>query len=109
MLDSSALVAILLEEPSEGTLTEAILAAPIRWISAATLVEASIVMLGRRGDHGDVSKDMGCRGIHEAVFGDGGGAHLIPSAIGIAHERAVIGQALDEAEHTQPFLKDPLV
>ncbi|RYY12254.1 MAG: hypothetical protein EON55_12665 [Alphaproteobacteria bacterium] len=31
------------------------------------------------------------------------------SAIGIAHERAVIGQALDEAEHAKPFLEDPLV
>ena len=43
-----------------------------------------------------------------SVFDDLG-AHVTASAIGIAHERAVVGQALDEAEHAKSFLEDPLV
>ena len=47
IIDSSALVAILTSEPDAGALEDALLASPSRRISAATYVEASIVMDSR--------------------------------------------------------------
>ena len=56
VIDTSALVAILQDEPERDGLTDAILASPQCWVSAATLVEAGIVMQGRHGDVG--SRDL---------------------------------------------------
>ena len=47
VIDTSALIAILQAEPEADALAEAVLAAPLRRLSAATLVEAGIVMEGR--------------------------------------------------------------
>ena len=47
MLDTSALLAILLQEPDAQRYSDAIAGAPRRLISAATLVEAGIVAEGR--------------------------------------------------------------
>ncbi len=58
VIDSSALVAILLAEPEADALASALLAAPLRRMSAATLVEASIVMQERRGDVGAAELDV---------------------------------------------------
>ena len=52
MIDTSALVAVLQDELERGALTSAILTAPRCQLSAATLVEAGIVMQGRHGDDG---------------------------------------------------------
>lgn len=52
VLDTSALVAILLREPPADALLNRILGASLRHLSAATLVEAGMVMEGRRGDVG---------------------------------------------------------
>ena len=49
VVDTSALMAILQDEPDRGALTDALLAAPSRRLSAATLVEAGIVVEGRHG------------------------------------------------------------
>ena len=57
VLDTSALVAILQEEPGHQALTRAIRDAPLRRLSAATLVEAGIVMQGRHGDAGSRELD----------------------------------------------------
>ena len=58
VIDTSALVAILQAEPEADALSEAILAAASLQMSAATLVEAGIVMQGRHGDSGSYDLDM---------------------------------------------------
>lgn len=50
VIDTSAIVAILFDEPGRRELTGTIEADPIRLISAATLLEAAIVVEARRGE-----------------------------------------------------------
>ena len=50
VLDSSALLAILLDEPDRRRFTEAIESDPRRFVSAATLLESAIVIEARRGE-----------------------------------------------------------
>jgi ribonuclease VapC len=57
VIDTSALIALLLGEPSSEKLLEAIDAAPSRKVSAATVIEASLVLLGRYGEAGDAQLD----------------------------------------------------
>ncbi len=57
IIDTSALIAILLDEPESTALVAAISAAPVRFIAAPTLVEASAVLHGRKGPSGDVALD----------------------------------------------------
>lgn len=52
IIDTSALVAILLDEPERRAFTEAIEAAETRRLSAATLLETSIVIESRFGPEG---------------------------------------------------------
>lgn len=52
MIDSSALVAILELEPEAEAFIDAIAEAPVRLISAVSVVETSIVILNRHGDAG---------------------------------------------------------
>jgi ribonuclease VapC len=51
VIDSSAIVAILRDEPEKTALGLAIMAAPVRLMSTATAVETGMVALGRRGEH----------------------------------------------------------
>lgn len=57
VIDSSALVAILLAEPEAGRLVQAVVTAEARVIPAPTLVEAAAVMLARRGAAGEIALD----------------------------------------------------
>lgn len=50
VIDTSALVAILTMEPEAARMAQAIEADPVRLVSAATVVEASIVMETKRGE-----------------------------------------------------------
>lgn len=50
VLDTSALVAVLFDEPERHDFVRRIAAAPRRLISSATLVEASVVVESRRGE-----------------------------------------------------------
>lgn len=50
VLDTSALVAVLFDEPERETFVELIQSAERRLISAGTLVESSIVIEARRGE-----------------------------------------------------------
>ena len=50
VVDSSALLAILLDEPDRRRFTEAIEADPRRFVSAATLLESAIVIEALRGE-----------------------------------------------------------
>jgi ribonuclease VapC len=57
VLDTSALLAILLREPEHDALAELLADAEDPLISAATLLEASIVMQVKTGDDGVVALD----------------------------------------------------
>ncbi len=57
VIDTSALVAILLDEPEAARLTQAIDAAPVRILGAPTLVEAVAVLIARKGDTGEIALD----------------------------------------------------
>ena len=52
VLDTSALLAILLNEPERRSFTEAIELAESRWLSAANFVEVSIILEQRHGAEG---------------------------------------------------------
>jgi ribonuclease VapC len=57
VIDTSVLIAILLGEPSSRQLIAVLDAATTRKISAASVVEASLVLLARHGEAGDVQLD----------------------------------------------------
>ncbi|MBA3605704.1 MAG: type II toxin-antitoxin system VapC family toxin [Acidimicrobiia bacterium] len=50
VIDTSALVAILFDEPERSTFAEAIAADPRRLVSVASVLEASIVVEAQRGE-----------------------------------------------------------
>jgi ribonuclease VapC len=57
LIDTSAVLAILLGEPESQALVEAIVASPVRRIGAPTLVEAAAVLLARKGKQGEIALD----------------------------------------------------
>ena len=71
VIDSSAFVAILLGEPEQGGLIEAIVSDPTRLAGAPTMVEASMVLLARRGEAGlsDLRAFVSKAAIQIASFG----------------------------------------
>jgi ribonuclease VapC len=58
VIDSSALIAVLLSEASAALIARAIEHAPQRLFSAANLVEASIVIESRKGEAGGRELDL---------------------------------------------------
>lgn len=58
VVDTSALVAVLLNEPEAAALALAIEADPVRLLSAANLVETSIVIEARVGEAGGRELDL---------------------------------------------------
>lgn len=67
VLDTSAIVAILTRESSAERLLLAVENDPERLVSAATVVEASLVLMGRYGDAGDAQLDRFLRAIGAEV------------------------------------------
>ena len=67
VLDTSALIALLVGEPSAARLIAALEVAEVRRVSAATVVEASLVMLGRFGEAGDALLDRLLRELNAQV------------------------------------------
>ena len=67
VIDTSALIAILCGEADADRLVVAIEADATRLVSAATVLEASLVMLGRFGEAGDPPLDRMLRSIHAEV------------------------------------------
>jgi ribonuclease VapC len=57
VIDSSALLAVLLAEPDSDRLIDAITADPIRHVGAPTLVETAAVMIARKGPQGAIVLD----------------------------------------------------
>lgn len=58
VIDTSALLAILLDEPSRPGLARAIAADPKRLVSGASLLEATMVIEARHGDAGGRELDL---------------------------------------------------
>jgi ribonuclease VapC len=57
VLDTSALIALLLGEPSAPRLAAAVQAAPARYVSVASVLETALVMQARVGEQGDLEVD----------------------------------------------------
>jgi ribonuclease VapC len=51
VLDTSAIVAILHNEPDAAVLEKAVVDSPIRLVPATCVLEARMVLVGRRGEH----------------------------------------------------------
>src|SRR6185312_17166906 len=58
VIDSSAIIAVLLNEPTAARIIGAIESAAVRLMSAATLLEAAIVIEHRNGDVGGRELDL---------------------------------------------------
>jgi len=67
VIDTSAMIAMLLNEPTADRLIAAVDADHTRLVSAATVVEASLVILGRYGEAGDPQLDRLLRSIGAQV------------------------------------------
>ena len=67
VIDTSAMIAILMHEPAADRLVSALEADRTRLVSAATVVEASLVLLARYGEAGDPQLDRLLRGIGAEV------------------------------------------
>lgn len=83
VIHTSAIMAILLGESAAGQLVEALEADRTRLVSAATVVETSLVVLGRFGEMGDPQVDRLLRGI---------GAEVVPvglEQVAIARDAAL--------------------
>jgi ribonuclease VapC len=58
VIDTSAIVAIALDEPEAETFEQRIADSPVRLISAATVLEAAMVIETRLGEAGGVELDL---------------------------------------------------
>jgi ribonuclease VapC len=58
VIDTSALIAVLLDEANAAGIAAAIEAAPVRLLSAANLLEASTVIESRKGAAGGRELDL---------------------------------------------------
>lgn len=67
VLDTSAMTAILSSEDTADRLLAAIEADPVRLVSAASVVELTLVMLGRYGEAADPMVDRFLRGLDAEV------------------------------------------
>jgi ribonuclease VapC len=67
VIDTSAMMAILTRDPAADRLVQAVEADGTRLVSAATVVEASLALLGRYGEAGDPQLDRLLRGIGAEV------------------------------------------
>jgi ribonuclease VapC len=67
VIDTSALIAILLDEPERRSLEDAIESNPVRLVSAMSKLEAGMVMIGRHGTEGSLQLDRLLREMAAAV------------------------------------------
>ena len=75
VLDTSALLAILFSEPEADAMVRAVADDPRRLVGAPTFVEASAVMVARKGSAGEVLLDA----LLERL-----GAEVVPMSVGAA-------------------------
>ncbi len=67
VIDSSALVAVLLEEPEHERMKKAIAADGRRLVSAASVLETAIVLEARSGEHASRQLDLLLRGLAATI------------------------------------------
>jgi ribonuclease VapC len=67
VIDTSALVAIMYNESSAPRLVAAIEQSASRFVSAGTVIEASLVLLGRFGERGEAQLDALLRALQAEV------------------------------------------
>jgi ribonuclease VapC len=67
ILDTSAVIAVLQNEESAPRLVAAMEDAPVKRMSAATLVETGIILQARYGDHGERELDLFVQRAHVEV------------------------------------------
>lgn len=67
VIDTSALVAIMLNESTAERLVAAIEQSSVRVISAGTVIESAVVLLGRFGEAGEVQLDSLLRSIKAEI------------------------------------------
>jgi len=67
VLDTSAIIAVLLSEATSERLVAAVEADRVRLVSAGTVIETSLVILGRFGDAGEPQVDRFLRSIGAEV------------------------------------------
>ena len=58
VIDTSALIAVLLDEPERASPEDAVEADPVRLVSAMSKLEAGVVMIGRHGVEGAARLDQ---------------------------------------------------
>ncbi len=80
VIDTSALLAVLFDEPEREDFVRRIAAAPRRLVSAASLVETSIVVEARRGESGGRELDLL---LHRAAA----------QVVGVDEEQALVARA----------------
>ncbi len=68
VIDTSALVAIMYNESSAPRLVRAIEQSAARLVSAGTVIEASLVLLGRFGERGEVQLDSLLRALNVEII-----------------------------------------
>src|SRR5271165_6381117 len=73
VIDTSALIACLLNEPERNRFVDAIDGDPVKLISVVGVVEASFVILGRKGEAGlsDLERFIGRAGINRVPVNAG--------------------------------------
>lgn len=69
VIDTSALIAILLGEASADDLVAAMVADDTRMVGGPTLVQASAVMVARKGPQGEIALDALLQRLHIEVVG----------------------------------------
>ncbi|MEP6778627.1 MAG: type II toxin-antitoxin system VapC family toxin [Gemmatimonadaceae bacterium] len=67
VIDTSAIIAIMFNETTAPRLVAAIEQSPVRMISAGTVIETALVLLGRYGPEGEVHLDTFLRGINADI------------------------------------------
>lgn len=67
VIDTSALVAIMYGEASAPRLIAAIQHTPVRQLSAATVLELSLLLLGRFGERGEIQLDSLIRSLDAEI------------------------------------------
>jgi ribonuclease VapC len=68
ILDTAAVIAVLRNEERAARLVAALENAPVKRMSAATLVEAGIVLQARYGDHGERELDLFVQRTHVQII-----------------------------------------
>ncbi|QPC95738.1 type II toxin-antitoxin system VapC family toxin [Mesorhizobium sp. INR15] len=68
VIDTSAIVAILRNEPEATTLERALVVDPVRLIPATCVLEARMVLVSRRGEHALAEIDLWLRKIEADVI-----------------------------------------